>query len=1243
MKFAKYSILLILMLSTLAYGVSASLPVSLVSSNTVFDSGQSITLTATVSNTLTGPYTYNFTIANAANPGIIIGNYLVTNSATSNSFTITIVTSNLPLSSQRTLQYGELEANVVVTALNTLYASPNVLLYHYHVPQIIISSSNTILDSGQTFTLTLTNIAGGSGPFSSQIYNLTGSKTLGSNIIVPVGASNEVSYTIYSTTPSNVFVFSVNSYDEGTTTPFPFEFSHPYNNTNIPGNQPGVAISPSGNQVYMTEDGNAYVTLDRPLYYVNYVSNSLLHDVKGVAFSPSGGLAYMTDYAANDIAVINAATNDVITTIAVGNAPLGVAFDPTKGFAYVTNTGSNTVSVINVSTNTVLNNINVGINPSNVSFSTNGTFAYIVNTNSNTVSVINTANSAVTNTIAVGCDPADIAINPVYNTAYVTSGLCGSSPGINVINLNNDTIVNTIIPGGKPVSVIFSTSGLLAYAGNVITNPPTLSGSIDVINVPDNSLITSVTLPGTTSGTSPIYGLAANPTENLIAAADCINGFACSLDAPVAVMVNPALSIPAISTSTSAIDTGQSATITSSWAGGTAPYTVTWYTGPAGNSCLQDSSNILATYSSLTSASNSMYVTPVTSNSYCISVTDSASTPVTQLSVNTVVSVSSPLSNPTITPSNQQITQGDHVTFEVSWSGGTPTYSVSLYSSPNSTCNQQSALVQQQIGIATNHTVLSPVKPTSDTYYCVFVADNAIDSYSINNIIPHPGFSNPQGVAISPGGSFAYITNQFGNNVKVINIATNSIVQTISSTLFSSGSYASHPGGVAFSPNGAYAYVSNHAGNVVIINTSSNSVTGDIPFGFNNPIGIAFYPDGAYAYIANSGSSNIVIVNTSTNTITSSINMGISSPTGIALSPDGKYLYVANSGTTNVIIINTTTDSVAGSITFGIGNPYGIAINPSGMYAYLANTGIPGNLVVINLVTDQVAGTITSYIDNPRGIAFYPTGSFAYVANLDSTDTSPAQNVTAINQEQEVKGASTEIMIKPTGSQISNPYAGGSTGFFGHLPGATTVSTSTTTTTVSSTVPANMTALVIRSLEPKVSNVCNDTAGYYINYPLLNATFHIKSAISGCFSIMAENYTSKYRAINKSVIKAINYTISNNNLSVNVTTSYPDNIQESDIIPAILNHSVFVMINQFTINNTAHNITFAVPDNSVIALLNTTHSNYTENVSIPTTSANTTVPQTNVQPHSDQDLEWAAIIVIVIIVILFIASRLMKK
>ena len=49
--------------------------------------------------------------------------------------------------------------------------------------------------------------------------------------------------------------------------------------------------------------------------------------------------------------------------------------------------------------------------------------------------------------------------------------------------------------------------------------------------------------------------------------------------------------------------------------------------------------NVLATYSSVSATSNSITVSPTSTNSYCIGVTDSASTPVTELSSNDVVLV----------------------------------------------------------------------------------------------------------------------------------------------------------------------------------------------------------------------------------------------------------------------------------------------------------------------------------------------------------------------------------------------------------------------------------------------------------------------------------------------------------------------------------------------------------------------------------------------------------------------------
>ncbi|WP_417896983.1 hypothetical protein [Bacillus toyonensis] len=38
---------------------------------------------------------------------------------------------------------------------------------------------------------------------------------------------------------------------------------------------------------------------------------------------------------------------------------------------------------------------------------------------------------------------------------------------------------------------------------------------------------------------------------------------------------------------------------------------------------------------------------------------------------------------------------------------------------------------------------------------------------------------NPIGVAITPNGQFAYVTNSISDNVSVINIATNTVVATI--------------------------------------------------------------------------------------------------------------------------------------------------------------------------------------------------------------------------------------------------------------------------------------------------------------------------------------------------------------------------------------------------------------------------------------------------------------------------------
>ena len=62
--------------------------------------------------------------------------------------------------------------------------------------------------------------------------------------------------------------------------------------------------------------------------------------------------------------------------------------------------------------------------------------------------------------------------------------------------------------------------------------------------------------------------------------------------------------------------------------------------------------------------------------------------------------------------------------------------------------------------------------------------------------------SGPYGVAVTPNGAYAYVTNEGGDTVSVISTTTNTVAATIT--------VGNEPYGVAITPNGAYAYVTNH-------------------------------------------------------------------------------------------------------------------------------------------------------------------------------------------------------------------------------------------------------------------------------------------------------------------------------------------------------------------------------------------------------------------------------------------------
>ena len=92
------------------------------------------------------------------------------------------------------------------------------------------------------------------------------------------------------------------------------------------------------------------------------------------------------------------------------------------------------------------------------------------------------------------------------------------------------------------------------------------------------------------------------------------------------------------------------------------------------------------------------------------------------------------------------------------------------------------------------------------------------------------------------------------------------------------------PQGITVSPNGTFAYVANELSNTIsVINTATNAVIATIPVGIRPRI-IVFTLDGTRAYVTNQNSNTVSVINTATNAVINTINVGIE-PVGIDITP----------------------------------------------------------------------------------------------------------------------------------------------------------------------------------------------------------------------------------------------------------------------------------------------------------------------------------------------------------------------
>src|SRR5262249_20043865 len=221
------------------------------------------------------------------------------------------------------------------------------------------------------------------------------------------------------------------------------------------------------------------------------------------------------------VAVVDLATRQVITKIAVGEYPYDCEISGDGKRVYVSNWGSRSVAVIDTADNQVINNIPVGDHPNDLELTRDGKTLYVANANSNTVSVVDTAQMKEVEAIStamhpkspIGSTPNAVALSPDEKTLYIANADNNNVAIVDVAKRGASRVEGFIPTGWYPTSVRASKDGRRIFVANgkgvaSAANPQgpsplkgrtaqyigsMLKGTISLINLPTKSRLAQFT------------------------------------------------------------------------------------------------------------------------------------------------------------------------------------------------------------------------------------------------------------------------------------------------------------------------------------------------------------------------------------------------------------------------------------------------------------------------------------------------------------------------------------------------------------------------------------------------------------------------------------------------------------------------------------------------------------------------------------------------------------------------------
>ena len=223
--------------------------------------------------------------------------------------------------------------------------------------------------------------------------------------------------------------------------------------------------------------------------------------------------------------------------------------------------------------------------------------------------------------------------------------------------------------------------------------------------------------------------------------------------------------------------------------------------------------------------------------------------------------------------------------------------------------------------------------------------------------------AHPAHVIVDPQGTRAFATNSSDSTVSVIDLATASVIKSIST-----GGY---PHGLRMSPDGSIVCIANvKDGSVSVVDTATLSEVDRISVGVA-PVQVGFTSDGAHLYVSLRDENRVGVIDTATRKVIGYIDVG-RSPIQLHATPDGRFVYVANQGTEaepddKVSVIDIAKARVVQTIRTGKG-AHGVAVSADGSFVFITNI-VDGTGSLIDVASQSVTASY-KVGEGPNGITY---------------------------------------------------------------------------------------------------------------------------------------------------------------------------------------------------------------------------------------------------------------------------------